>query len=313
MSARAITPAPPPGIYPGAPMADYHKWDAASNSRLSRLKKSAAHLLAYLLEPERDDSPAKITGRALHSAVLEPDLFTATYAVAGQCAARKKGDGERCTNAGIFEIEGGAWACGVKGHAEQLGHIALNGRAVLSALDYATCLGVRDAINAHPEARGLLYAPGRTVELAMTWKDEQTGATCKSRPDVFSPALADGAIVDVKSCGDASEEGFMLSTWKFGYYRQAALYLEGAAANGQPCGNFVFVAVEKEPPYALQVFRLTEGSIDAGAQELRGLLERYQRCVDTGTFPGYPTGIRDLALPDFAWAKLDRTLSPDTP
>ena len=47
--------APEPGIYPGVPMDEYLGWDCASNSRLRRLRRSPAHLKAYLDDVEAKD------------------------------------------------------------------------------------------------------------------------------------------------------------------------------------------------------------------------------------------------------------------
>lgn len=285
----------------------YHAWDAASNSRLARLAQSPAHLRAYLDGEAEKDTPARLLGRALHSAVLEPDLFPSLYVVASQCIAKKK-DGDRCTYDGIVQLEAGGWVCGV--HAKNSGPLDLSGaRQTLSAGDYGVCLGVRDSFHASKAASGLLYAPGRAVEYSIVWQDRATGVTCKARLDVLSPGLAGGALVDLKSCQDASAPAFSRTVYNFRYYVQAALYDEGAAECGIDHAHFVFVPFEKEPPFALSTFRLTEGSIDAGAQKLRPLLERYKWCVDTGNWPAYPDAIIDLALPDFSWKQIDDELA----
>src|SRR5262245_8459627 len=70
--------APDPGVYPNVPMEAYHRWNAVSNSRLTKLDRSPAHLLAYLTEPP-EDTKATAEGRAIHCAVLEPDDFVNRY------------------------------------------------------------------------------------------------------------------------------------------------------------------------------------------------------------------------------------------
>src|SRR3954471_23326231 len=65
LSEPASLPCPAPGVYPGTPMLDYHRWSAASNSRLTTLLRSPARLKAYLDEPD-DDTNALIMGRPAH-------------------------------------------------------------------------------------------------------------------------------------------------------------------------------------------------------------------------------------------------------
>lgn len=284
---------PPLGIFEGVPMAEYHGWKAASNSRLQRIRKSPAHLRAYL-EGGDHDTEAKVVGRAIHSAILEPDDFTKRYVMKPEGLDRRTKEGKA------------KWADLVLAHGPE---------AILEAEQYATCVGIRDSVHRHEKARGLLYSPERRVELSLVWDHEtEIGPVrCKARPDLFSPALAGGAIPDVKSCLDASPDAFMRAVYKYGYHMQAAHYTAGAEANDLPHAHWVFIAVEKVKPYAVAVYRLTEGAIDAGIQQLAPLLRLYKMCVDSGRWPAYQDDgrddIQDLALPDWAWGQIDEEIA----
>lgn len=297
---------PEPGVYPEVPMASYHAWRAASNSRLTKLHRSPAHLQAYLQEPPAD-TIALTAGRAIHMAVLEPDLFTAQYVVAQQCEAVKKGDKQRCRNTGVQRYLEHGWRCGV--HAEG-GPVD----ASLSVIDRGThrmCLQIRDNVHAHGSAGGLVTGDGRN-ELTLVWRDAETELLCKARHDRHSPAIAGGAIVDVKSTTDARLSPFEKSIFIHGYHRQGALYLEGAAALDLPARHFVIIAVEKDPPYAVAVYRLTEGALEAGQEQIRQLLRRYAECMATNSWPAYPEEVTDIALPPWAWSVIDSELEGAT-
>ncbi len=301
LNERAITPAPAPGVYPDTPMELYHRWEAASNSRLSQLLRSPAHLEAYLDEPQKDTLALKL-GRAIHTAILEPDSFDSNFVIAGTCEETKK-DGNRCTNDGkVFDAKKG-WLCGVHGKNA----IALDDRRlVLTADHYATCKGARDSVHTtYRAASRLLRGDGR-VELSAVWNHGDV--RCKGRFDRHSPGIAGGAIVDLKTTMNASKREFERSIFTHGYFRQGAFYLRGAQALGIPAEHFVIIAVEKEPPYAVGVYRLTEGAIDAGEQQLVALLQRYAECMSAGTFPGYPDRVEDIALPDWGWKVIDDSL-----
>lgn len=289
---------PDVGVFRGMKLADYHALPVASNSRLARLKKSPAHLLQYLSE-RHEDTDATRLGNAVHCAILEPDDFDARYTVAERCSAltEKK---TQCKSSGLHYHADAGWLCGT--HAK-----AFNGfdeaRTVLKPDDHAACLGIRDSVYKLSTTCQLLASDER--ELTAVFPAFDTDVLAKARFDCLSPVIAGGVIVDLKTTRDAGRREFERSIYSYGYHRQAALYLDGAAACQLPAKHFVHVAIEKEPPYAVAVYRLTEGAIDAGEQELLPLLALYAECMESGVFPAYPDKVQDIAIPNYAWAQID--------
>lgn len=277
---RTIT-APAPGLYPNVPMDVYHRWAAASNSRLSRLHRSPAHLKAYLDEPPKDTA-AQIIGRAVHSAILEPDDFTKRY-VAGP-------EGDRRTKA-VKD----AWEAAEREYGVGF---------VLRPSEYTCALKTRDAVYAHAAARPMLRHLEAT-EQSLVWRDKASGVMCKARFDGITREIEGGVIIDIKTTTDARLRAFERSIYTYGYHRQGAFYLDGAAAQGLAVAHYVNIAVEKDPPYAVSVFRLTEGAIDAGRQQLAGLLTTYATCFALNEWPAYPQHVIDAALPAYAWSEID--------
>lgn len=282
--ATDIWPAhPPSGVHRGIPMREYHAWEAASNSRLTRLMRSPAHLRAYLEQPAEDTASLSI-GRASHAAILEPDDFKQRY-VRGPV-------GDRRTKAVKEE-----WDSLCAKHGDGY---------VLRPDEYDACLGMRDAVHAVARAKGVLVGPG-DVEMSCLWLDPASGVLCKGRMDRHSPTLAGGAIVDLKTTKDASPLVFERSIFTYGYHRQAAMYLSAAKVLGIPARHYVIIAVEKTPPYGVSVYRLTEGAVQGGADQLRPLLALYARLQDVPReqWWGYPDEVRDISLPAYAWNQLD--------
>jgi hypothetical protein len=278
----------------------YHRWEAASNSRLSRLRQSPAHLKAYMDEPPAE-TDALFLGKAIHTAVLEPDQLILRYTVAEQCVATKK-DLDRCANVGSFFDCGAGWLCGV--HRRQgTGQIDTS-RVVLKPDEFEMCEGIRDSMRASRSARSLLTGPG-DAEFSVIWHDSLTGVLCKGRFDRHSPTIAGGAIVDIKTTRDASERAFERSIFEHGYHRQAAMYLDAARVLGIAAEHFVILAVEKARPYAVAAYRLTDGAIDAGRQQITRLLRSYADCVEKNVWPAYPDRVTDIALPPWAWSQID--------
>lgn len=269
---------PEPGIYPNVPMSEYHAWEAASNSRLSQLLRSPAHLKSYIDRP-KPDTDAQVIGRATHAAILEPESFEKQY---------KKGPlGDRRTKKVKEQWE----ALVAEAGAEN----------ILRPADYEACLAMRESVWKKTTATGLIGGKGQR-ELSIIWMHTDALTLCKARLDRLSPALDGGTIIDLKTTTDASPLKFERTIFAYGYHRQGALYVDGARAVGIPIRHYAIIAIEKEPPYEVAVYRLMEGAIEAGRDEVARLLPVYKRCVEENNWPGYPDEIRDITLPIWAWA-----------
>jgi exodeoxyribonuclease VIII len=288
------------GLYPGVPAVEYHHWEGASQSRLKRMRdKSPAHVRWEMDHPAAP-TEALLLGAAIHTCVLEPDRFSELYSTAGQCEATT-GKGERCRNSGLVSREG-LWFCGIRGHDPQAGQSG-DGRIPLVRADWDTCIGIRDAVAAHPNTRHMLEGQAET---SAVWRDPDTGVLCRGRFDDL--ALGIGSITDLKSCEDASPFRFPRSVYDYGYHVQAAMYLRGGKALDLDVDTFGFVAVEKRPPYAVAVYQLQPAAIHDGERELVPLLARWAECEETGVWPGYSTDIVQIDLPAWAPKQIDERL-----
>ena len=63
----------------------------------------------------------------------------------------------------------------------------------------------------------------------------------------------------------------MRSSYKYGYHRQAAFYMDGFNAD-----EFWFAVVEKEAPYRTGLYQASEEFINNGRREIGELLDRYR-------------------------------------
>jgi hypothetical protein len=265
---------PEVGIYRDVPNQEYQAWDAASASRLNKLARSAAHLRYAIDHPEQTDAQA--FGEMLHTCVLQPELFQGRYVVAPKCDRRTKAGK---TEWGVFE--------------------ALNAdRQIVEPDPWRRCENMAHAVRTHPAARALLDARMDT-EVSAVWKCRRTGVLCKLRADALADLGGIPVVIDLKTTEDASRRAFERSIWTFGYHRQAAMYLDGLAAHGRVCESFCFIAVEKSPPHAVAVYRITDEVVAMGGEEVARLLATYGECVRTGRWCGYGEQVVDIGLP--AW------------
>ncbi len=266
-----------PGFYPDLSRADYDMLDAANFSTLKAFRRSAAHG-RHAMVTERKPTPALILGDAIHACVLEEDRFHAEYVEGLAHGRRRKAEQEAWAQ---FELEN-------------------TGKVILKAEEYEKCFLVREAVWQNPTALELLTNPGYT-EASFVWHDLDAGL-CKGRLDRFTK-LGDWPVVaDLKSTVNASEEGFPREIVKYSWHLQAAFYLAGLdQVSPNASRRFLFVAVEKEPPFATQVHELDSAGLEQGQNEINRLLRRYMKCRAENSYPGYPSGVNTAQLPPWAF------------
>lgn len=108
-------------------------------------------------------------------------------------------------------------------------------------------------------------------------------------------------VLDYKTCQNASPQGFQRQIATMGYDIQAAFYLRAlSAVAGVEDVNFVFLAQEIEPPYACSLHTLSPAFLDMAADKVQHGIELWAECMESGTWPAYPTCICRVEPP--AWA-----------
>jgi hypothetical protein len=163
------------------------------------------------------------------------------------------------------------------------------GKQVLSRSEHGEAVAIAGAVRNH--ARASLYLKTGGPEVTLSW---QLGTfDCKGRADWIGEVVA-----DVKSTRDASPKAFAWSCYKYGYFGQAAWYSDGHFLATGVRKPFVFIAVEKTPPYVVQVYRVPEHVLLAGREQYLGLLGRLDYCVKNNFWGGYSEAEElDLELP----------------
>jgi exodeoxyribonuclease VIII len=171
------------------------------------------------------------------------------------------------------------------------------GRIVLSPEVWDQLHAMRDAVHNHPAAHALLTSVPGEAEKSVYWIDPTTGVLCRCRPDWWRD---DYVLVDVKTTDDASPEGFAKSMANWRYDVQAPYYMDGVKlATGRDVKAFVFIAVEKKPPYAVGVYVLDSASLELGRAQYQHDLRVYAECLANDNWPGYGDKIQTINMP--AW------------
>ena len=244
-----------------------------SKSGCDLINKTPANYYERYLNAEKtktEPSKALIIGSAFHAFILEPDEFDSMFYILPEF----KGAGSRDKKQNFIN--------------DNLD------RTPISIKDYQTIIGMAEAVKRHKLANKLLSEHG-FVERAFFWNDEETGAPCKCKPDRYNSAR--NLIIDLKSTEDASDEGFKFSAKKFRYYVQDPFYSDGMIANGFDVKGFVFIAVEKNPPYLVNCFTYSNDEKQFGREEYRKNLKTYMDCKTSKNWPGYSEEIKNLEIP----------------
>jgi len=234
--------------------------------------------LALAMTHKFEATPEMDTGSAVHTLVLEPDKFGDEFAVA------MKVDGR--TAEGKAYKEKFAAEC--------------NGRTVLNSEQMKTAMAMADRLRSCEMLTKMLAKDGGLVEAAVQWTDEETGVLCKGRMDWCLPTFTPPIIIDLKTTSSAHPRKFAKSIGDFGYHVQAAMYSDAIEQITGQAPVFLFYCVESCPPFKVRSFYLSDRALYLGRIKYRDLLSQYQRCVDTGEWPGYPEEPEEIDLP--AWA-----------
>lgn len=254
---------------------DYHADTAVSKHRLDLVRRSLLHYL----NPPKFDSPALQFGRWAHSAVLEPDDFESR----------------------VIEVD--VKTKTTKAYKEAVAN-APAGSYVMTTRDAQTLSHVAHSVWSHPIAAELLSPnnPGAMVESSLFWDDDLTGIQCKCRPDY----VCDDWIVDFKTCQSAALFEFERDAAKYRYHVQAAWYRRGVTqtlgGEGVDDRRFLFVAVEKRPPYACAVFEYDDEALEIALAEALIDINKIAeyRANSNSYWCGYPLRIQALKLPRWA-------------
>jgi len=224
-----------------------------------------------------------IFGSALHATVFQPNLFDSEFAATPS-------DHNPYTKAGK------AWKAAQES----------KGKAVISHKDLGILKEMREVIFSHKTAGELLQ--NGEPELSGFWYDpDHPELLCRLRTDWINTEKR--AVVDLKSCIDAREWKFERDAYSLNYHMQAGWYLYGLSRITKIEHNdFYFIAQEKAPPYAVQVYHADPEMINEGLIQCQKAVQVYLECEASNRWPAYDDDVKILNLPGWVRRKEDVAL-----
>lgn len=259
------------GWYTDISSVDYHSGPGLSTSGMKALLRSPAHFKA----PAKEETPAMIEGEAFHCYGLQPELFNKRFAVMPQGQDRRTKEGKA-----------------LAADAEAVG------MTVISYDTFAEIKGMTDAIRAHPLVAEILSEGQPEVSGYVT--DPGSGVLLKCRIDWLCTSR--NLLFDLKSTADSSIDAFTGIAYKMGYALQAAVYLYVTSLITKvEHREFLFVAVEREPPHGVVVYQADQEFIQFGQIQMQRAIAIYKDCEAQNHWPAYSQELHNLGLP--IWAR----------
>lgn len=255
---------------------EYRQHPAISRSELFKIAESPEKFKYYQENPE-EPTPALIFGQLFHAMALQPETVAEQFAVAPNVDRRTKEGKKEWLE---FQEMSKGWTVVTEDMIEQA---------------TAMC----EALKRNEFVAKLLKGE---KEKPFFWVDDLTNEECKCRVDCITNINGLDIIVDLKTAENADTDTFMRHAVKYGYDLQAAMYSEGVRkCTGKECA-FVFIVIEKKPPYSVNILQADKAFITHGFDMFRELLGIYHDCKQTGNWYGYlgkHNIINSLELPPY--------------
>lgn len=266
---------PEPGIYYDIPFDQYCDWQALNISTLLHGRRSMLHLKAAMDGPPMPRTVSMATGTLGHTLTLEPARAMQCYIVMPDYAndpENVKADGTKSSRPTST-----AW---YKQKAKDFAAANIT-REVVTQDQYDNMLGMLQALAGHDKARTALAGGQR--EVSLVWVDADTGILRKGRLDLVDADQM--LLLDLKVTDDASR--FENTIDRFGYHIRMASYREGWLSVSDDDIWPWLLAVEPKPPFGIRYAAIGKQTLAVGRCDYRLLITQYQRCIETGEWPGY--------------------------
>lgn len=228
--------------------AQYHsnKRHLSSSSVKTIASRSVYHLLNSSPYRETEDM---MLGTAIHAKMLEPKSFDETYVV-------------------MVPFNGTTR----EGKAIKADYVRneADGKILLKANHGDIITGLYNSAQKNDLA--MSYMKG---DIELSHYSEFMGVPVKVRPDVKGKDF----ISDIKTCQDASPKAFRYDVYKYKWHIQAAFY---CAVLGYTMDQFKFIAMQKNYPYDVVVYTLSEQMQEEGYNLMVEAVRKWCIYLETG-------------------------------
>ncbi len=253
----------------------YYENPAISASGLKQIARSPAHFIT-----EREPTDSMKFGSAAHCAILEAHDFDNRYAIVPEGIDYRSKEGKEIKAA-----------------------IEASGKEPIKFADAQDILALAKAVRAHPKLAELLELNPEFEKEFFFNIDDRIPAKMKMDLVIMPrDEYPNGLIVDVKSCPDASPEGFARGMWNMKGFIQSSFYTKHFQKihDTPERPPFLWLAAERKPPYLTAIYSAPQHLLEYSDTECDRLLKIYEECMHTGAWRGYDQSVTELMLPMWA-------------
>ncbi len=275
----------------GYPAHAYHAdREAISQGCLQTILRTPSHFLNEWAQPYRDtfatDSNVIRLGRLTGEMLFEPEVYK-RYFVEQSFGDQRRKENKAAKQEWLATLPRDYVLC------DDEGKLSLRPDApCITEYEQATANAMAVAIRAHPELSPLW--PELLFEQTVYHVDPETGLLCRSRLDIVH--VPSKTIWDLKTTENAAEEEFGRAAGSMAYHFQGSSYKAAAFAVEPGEWRYKLAVVERGSPYEAVIYDLGEQELAVGDLDRRRALKTLRGCIDTGVWPGYPSG-RTLKFP----------------
>jgi hypothetical protein len=161
-----------------------------------------------------------------------------------------------------------------------------------------------EKLREHEEACKLLNPASGKPEQTLLW--EKDGVRRRARLDWLPDAPDDDGlliITDYKTAISVCPEDLDRSAWNFGYPLKADWYMDGVESLGLATNvAFAFIFQMSSPPYLVETRQYSQYALGVARRINDEGAALYRRCVESGQWPGFTSGIGDRLMDIPGWA-----------
>lgn len=257
--------------YAEMPDSQYRQSEGLSNSMLKHFLRTPSHYKSALENPQ-ETTKAMTIGTAFHQMVLTPELNLVAVMP----------DVDLRTNAGKKVRDDFV--------------LLSEGKTVIKEDEYQMLSGMTESVRSNAKALQIIEAcTYKEVSLFATLYGSQGNVKCKGRLDMVD--VKNGIIADLKSCEDASPAGAFKAIRNFGYDMQDVHYSKlYEACFGELPKQFIFIFVEKEPPFAVGIYVIGAKSNERTTTQWNKAMNDFSVCQETNIWGGYSNEIIEIEV-----------------
>ena len=244
------------GVYTHLSNFDYHHDNRLSRSGILKLMDNPAKFKYHYIDNNEEASETKnlTLGSAIHTACLEPHLLYERYAFYPEGIDARHKAGKEIKEAN-------------------------KDKKMLTFDDQKMLLDIQQSIfNNKIYQDHIQNNNNGMIECSLLYTSKVENIKLKSRPDFFN----DNVVIDLKSCASIKQRDFENSMAIYGYHIQAAMIQDALEQlTGKLYNDFIFLLVEKEPPYICKSYYLSPKAIEIGRQQYISTLHYYNYLIKT--------------------------------